>query len=97
MAVRLLPRGLDQRAVQRVFEKGVLENVRAPAGPALRVQDLRLSELGQLRLQRRLVHVRNGGEQFVAELTADDGGELGQVPATVQSVEIGRASCRKRG
>src|ERR1700730_17821526 len=53
--VELLPLTLDQRVVQRVFEKGVLEEVRATRRPALRVQDLGLRQLGQLRLKSRLV------------------------------------------
>ena len=56
--VKLLPLALDQRVVQCVFEQGVLEDVRAAGRPALRVEDLRLRQLGQLRLEGRLVQVR---------------------------------------
>src|SRR5262245_55232361 len=41
-AVKLLALGLDQRVVQRVFEKCVLEDVRAPRWAAFWIQNLRL-------------------------------------------------------
>jgi len=77
--VELLPLSLDQSVVKRIFEQGVLEDVRATRRPTLRVQDLGLRQLGQLRLESRLVHGRNSGEQLVAELTAEDRGEFGAV------------------
>ena len=95
--VELLPLALDQRVVQRVFEQGVLEDVGAARRPALRVQDLRLHQLGQLRLERRLVHGRDGGEQLVAELAAEDRGELGQLPVALHPVQAGHHQVLERG
>ena len=95
--VELLPLALDQRVVQRVFEEGVLEDVGAPGRPALRVQDLRLHQLGQLGLERRLVHARHGGEQLVAELAAEHRGELGHLPVALHPVQAGHHQVLERG
>ena len=54
--MELLSLPLDQRVVQGVLEQRVLEDVTAAGRPALRVQDLRLNQLGQRPFERRLVH-----------------------------------------
>src|SRR5947209_5973284 len=59
-AVELLALALDQRVVQRIFKKGVLEKIRATGRSALLIKDLRLHQFRQLDLERRLVHRRNG-------------------------------------
>ena len=95
--MELLALPLDQRVVQRVFEECVFEDVRAARRPALRVQDLRLNQLGQLRLQRRFVQRRDRVEQLVAELAAEHGGELGHVALSVHAVEPGHHQVLKGG
>ena len=95
--VELLPLSLDQRVVQRVFEQGVLEDVSAAGRPALRVQDLRLHQLGQFRLERRLVQGRDGGQQLVTELAAERRGELGHLPLALHPVQPGHHQVLERG
>ena len=95
--MELLSLPLDQRVVQRVLEQCVLEDVTAARRPALRVQDLRLHQLGQLRLQRRLVQRRDRGEQLVAELAAERRGELGHLPLALHAVQARHHQVLKRG
>ena len=64
---------------------------------ALRVQDLRLHELGQLGLERRLVHARHGREQLVAEFAAERRGELGHVAIALHAVQAGHHQVLERG
>ena len=95
--VELLSLALDQRVVQGILEQRVLEDVAAAGRPALRVQDFSLNQLCQLRLERRLVQCRDGGQQFVAELAAERRGELRHFPLALHPVQPGHHQVLERG
>ena len=93
--MELLSLALDERVIERILEEGVFEYVGASGRPALRVQDLRLHQLRQLDLERELV-VGPGGEQLIAELTAEHRGELGHLAIAIHEVEAGHHQVLKR-
>ena len=72
--VELLSLALHQRVVQGVFEQSVLEEVGTPGRPSLPEQNLRSHQFVEFGLEVRFVHVRDGGEQLMAELAAERGG-----------------------
>ena len=76
--MKLLSLALHQRVVKCVFEQGVLECVIALRRTPLLKQNFRLHQLGQFRLQGRLVERRDGGQQLVAEFATDRRGQLRQ-------------------
>ena len=95
--MELLALSLDQRVVQGVLEQRVLEDVTAAGRPALRVQDLRLHQLRQFALQRRLVQVRDGGQYLVTEFAAQRSGELCKLPLALDPIQPGHHQILKGG
>ncbi len=95
--MELLSPALDQRVVQGIFEQRVLEDIARPGRPAFLVENLRLHQLCQLCLERRLVQFRDGAHQLKAELTAKRGGELGHLALAFHAVESRKHQVLERG
>jgi len=95
--VELLPLPFSQRVLQRVFEEGVLENVGAAGRMPLRVQDLQLNQLGQLRLECGFVPRGDGRQQLVAELATERSRELGDLPLALDPVQARHHQVLERG
>ena len=51
------------------------------------MKDLCSSELGQLGLERRLVHIHHGREQFVMKLSPEGCGKLGHLPVARHAIQ----------
>ena len=95
--VILLPRALQERLIGRILDEGVLEDVAAARRQTALVDQFSLHEPRQPLLQRRLIHRRDGVEQVVAKLPAQDRTELRPFSGRREPVEPGHERVVQRG
>ncbi len=87
LAVQLLAFSPDQGFISRVADQGMLEQIGAARWQAAALHQPGLDEIAQAQPQFSVGLRRDGGEQVIAEATADGGAEIGDPPHRPQSVE----------
>src|SRR5262252_1333591 len=86
-SMKRLSLALYQGIVESVLQQRVLEHICASRRTSFLMQDLRVYQFCQFRLQLMLVKCCNCSQQIVAELTTERSGELGQLAIALQSFE----------
>ncbi len=95
--MKLLAFALHERVVEGVLEQRVLEEVRAVRRPTFLEENLGPNKFVQLRAQRGFAQVGYRRQQFVAELAAERGGQLGDLLLALHAVEARVHQVLQRG